>query len=1213
MVNINNQDRRKCNTCSMKCLNHKTIISCSLCSRKYHPKCVKLVPNDVNDMVASNFVQYWTCPTCTSEIFPQQTITYTTQSQKHTKPSTKNAREICKTCCKLGNKLQMINCWLCGCHSHKNKCSAGTLGCKSCLRDTYPGYDVTMQQLNSVYGVNNIRFNPYRDDHESNYIGDRIDTDVDFNPWETCSSILNNCNYYEACDMKPSKAYELKVYSLNIRSLNSKVTDIRENIQEYTKYDILSFNETNCNPENLPFKGSELELEGFHPPFLQAPARASDRGGGLAIYINKNLCELSEIQVKTDISYRSDEKIGEIQVIEITFSNHKNSIICNFYRSPNGNLNSFIEKLENVLQQLARHRNKNITLLGDSNINLLDYGRIENVTKYVDLLGENGFAPVISRPTRITNHSATVIDHIFVNNCHSITKSGIITESLSDHLATFVSIILDTNRVNCKIRNDPTEFATRVINDENIAKFETEISNFDWNFLHDIDSVNEKYSAFESSYKEIYDRNFPLISKKPARRRNVQPWILEWLQLACDRKNKLYKAYIKTPTLENDEKYKKMKKFVNIHIKKAKSKYYTAYFKKFSSNSKKQWQMVNSILNRNSKKKVKISKIRYKDSDITDSQEIANSFNDYFCNIAEKLKADSNLARGTDGILEASTLPYSTRCAFDMQLEDSSPSEIAQIIKSLKNKSTSDMGILPLKSVGNILAPVISHIVSNSLQEGIFPEKLKKAKVIPLHKGKSRTEITNYRPISLLSCFSKIFEKVMQARLVEHLKSRNILYASQYGFRAGHSCEHALLEAQNQIQQALERKQIAALLLLDFSRAFDLVDHEILLHKLEHYGVRGICHSWFKTYLTNRSQYVHVNNRDSITQDLKYGVPQGSILGPILFIIYINDMPKISSLARFIFFADDANIIISADTYEELNITVNAILNIVQTWVGTNGLKLNSGKTKYMIFTNKRREDLNIIIEGKRLEQSVHERFLGVIIDSNLNWAHHIKHLKTKVSRNAGVIYKLKGLVPNSVLKMLYNSFIQSHLYFCATVWGTRSLNSIKSLFSAQKKGIRAADNNFHNYRYNKETNEPPAHTKTIFNTLEILALPNLIAKSCLCQMHKVYMKVAPTRICEMFNVTNFEGPRRDPKYYSIPYNRLHNSDHSLTYKGPLLYNKTVHAINQTLPEKVPRLNNKFMSPFKTLVTKYLLERQKLDTDNVTWNHDNFIMYNLAN
>ena len=261
----------------------------------------------------------------------------------------------------------------------------------------------------------------------------------------------------------------------------------------------------------------------------------------------------------------------------------------------------------------------------------------------------------------------------------------------------------------------------------------------------------------------------------------------------------------------------------------------------------------------------------------------------------------------------------------------------------------------------------------------------------------------------------------------------------------------------------------------------------------------------------------------------------------------------------------------------------------------------------------------HLSIDGKRLKISEHERFLGVIIDSKLNWTQHIKHLKTKISRNAGVMYKLKGIIPHAALKMLYNSLIQSHLYYCATVWGTGSLNSIKSLFSAQKKAVRAADNHFHNYRYNKDTNEIPAHTKSIFNKLEILALPNLIAKSCLTIMHKIYLRAAPKQIVNIFEtvasvsntITNRCTPRRDPDIFVTPFNRLSNTDRSLSNVGPRLYNKTVQDVNKNLPHKVPRLQNKFLNPFKANVNKYLFTNQRLETDSVTWGSANFILYNL--
>ena len=216
-----------------------------------------------------------------------------------------------------------------------------------------------------------------------------------------------------------------------------------------------------------------------------------------------------------------------------------------------------------------------------------------------------------------------------------------------------------------------------------------------------------------------------------------------------------------------------------------------------------------------------------------------------------------------------------------------------------------------------------------------------------------------------------------------------------------------------------------------------MVDSSILLRKLEHYGVRDIALSWFRSYLTDREQYVNVNNCNSTLHKLKYGVPQGSILGPILFILYINDLPQISKIAHHIYFADDANLIISADTCIQLSLLVNEVLSLVLHWATNNGLKLNASKTKYMIFSNKKVDDIIIYLGEDRLRKSETEKFLGILIDSKLNWSDHIQILSTKISRNAGILLKLKGKVPSKILHLIYNSFIQSHLYYCATVWGT--------------------------------------------------------------------------------------------------------------------------------------------------------------------------------
>ena len=627
-----------------------------------------------------------------------------------------------------------------------------------------------------------------------------------------------------------------------------------------------------------------------------------------------------------------------------------------------------------------------------------------------------------------------------------------LTLDLSDHLATYVTILT-------KDFSNPTKFSQisqpnggQHFSNENLEKFKREITNCNWDEIHNISSADNKFETFIALYNSAYDKIFStkenLSRSKPKYkpRKTNKPWILPWLQDACNRKNKLYHNFVKYPTPQNETKYKKMKIFIEKHIKKAKFQYYTKYFQQYSDDGRKQWSMINTLLNRN-KKKNSIDKLILNGTSIKKPKDIAEAFNDYFRSIAENLK--NEMPSNQDLSLNSRN-----RQINEILFEPCDTSEILTIIKSFKIKATADTSMATLKHVAPVLCSIISDMINSSLQQGIFPTKLKCAKVVPLHKTGPKTDPSNYRPISLLPIFSKIYERAVHKRIYAHFDNTGLFYESQFGFRPGHSCEHAILCAQHTILKAIDQSKIALLLLIDFSKAFDMVDHKILIEKLDHYGIRGNMLNWFRSYLYDRKQYVVVNSTSSSSKTIKYGVPQGSILGPLLFLIYINDMPQISNVAKFIFFADDANIIITADTITELINKVNTLLIEINAWVSTNGLKMNLKKTKYMIFGNTANymEDIVILFNNTVIERCCHEKFLGIILDEKLNWNEHRKLLAAKISRNAGIIYKLRDIVPDNVLRTLYYSFIQSHLGYCSSTWGMTTKNKLKPLFIAQKK-----------------------------------------------------------------------------------------------------------------------------------------------------------------
>jgi hypothetical protein len=366
--------------------------------------------------------------------------------------------------------------------------------------------------------------------------------------------------------------------------------------------------------------------------------------------------------------------------------------------------------------------------------------------------------------------------------------------------------------------------------------------------------------------------------------------------------------------------------------------------------------------------------------------------------------------------------------------------EIGKIIDSLKSTAAGYDQIKPciIKAIKNVILTPITHLVNLSLKQGIFPNELKTAVVTPVYKKGLSNEINNYRPISVLSVFAKILEKIMYSRLVSFLDSVHILYPKQFGFRENHSTELAVTEAINIVTSSLNQKKLVLTVGMDLSKAFDTINHEILCNKLSKLGINGQPLNWFRSYLSNRKQMTRFNDSFSSIETVLCGVPQGSNLGPLLFILYINDIQHICDTCKAVLYADDCNLFFDFNANDSMIApTVNAKLNEISEWFACNQLALNASKTNYIVFSGKRKIRIDgISVNGTILTHKNEVNFLGIIIDQTLSWRPHIEAICLKISKSTGVLRKINRHLSKTSMILLYNSLVLPYLQYGISIWG---------------------------------------------------------------------------------------------------------------------------------------------------------------------------------
>lgn len=916
---------------------------------------------------------------------------------------------------------------------------------------------------NRLQNFENKIFNPFDDRM-------LVEENAGINYDENIQSIQSKCKYRTVDElislMESQHSKNLSIIHFNTRSLPSKECEIKIFLQQLNKnpIQVIIISETWLNKENETFYNK------LFPNYNAFYSSRDHRGGGVAIYVLKGI----NCKERTDLKFSLES--CDCKTVELINDGSKNTLITGLYKPPNININEFNTHLNSFLSIITNER-KNSVLAGDTNIDLLKCPNHPPTEQFLNLLYSHNHRPLIYRPTRVTSHSATLIDNIF-SNMNNFAHCDVILMEISDHFPVFALTVQSV------FKNKKRKLTYRQYNQINITKFKNELASINWNPLFDITNIDDAFLYFKSVLIEVYNRCFPVIEKLvKCLNDNNRPWITNAIIKSSRTKNKLYNKYLKFPSNFNFLTYKNYKRIFSSTIKNAEKLYYRNKFLETSGNIKGTWAVINNILHRHKNNDINQDEFLHNNQTLKDPSLIANTFNDFFSTIGMKINTDiGNSNNSHIDYLNALNKNFSL-----FQLNEISREDLISLIKNLKNSSSSsfdNINPVVVKNCPEEFATPLLYLYNKSLKDGIFPTELKVAKVVPLHKSGDKNLFTNYRPISILSIFSKLLEKIVHKQLYSHIKENDILYDLQFGFREKHSTFMAVLQFVENIRKALENDEYSIGLFLDLSKAFDTLDHDILLNKLEYYGIKNNSLNFFKSYLENRTQSVLYNNIKSDSKVLPCGVPQGSVLGPLLFILYINDMYLASSQLNTVLFADDTNLLKSHKNIDELTKIMNEELSKIDDWFKANKLSLNYSKTKFIVFTKRRKpigKQIKIMINNQEIERVKFTNFLGVIIDEHIDWREHIRMIEKKIAKTIGILFKIKHLLNAKSMLAVYNSLIFSYLSYCNIIWGCNTKTSLKRILLFQKTFLRLLTSK------NRRT-----HTAPLFKQFKILKIDDL-------------------------------------------------------------------------------------------------------------------------
>jgi len=899
---------------------------------------------------------------------------------------------------------------------------------------------------------------------------------------------------------------------------------------------------------------SELIIDNYNYVRVDSVNRYT---GGIIVYFRNDL----QVKIINNKNYSSS-------TWNLTFSIQliNEIIISVVYHSPSASDALFMDILKEIIVDFAE--NKQFILLGDLNIDISKNNYYSK--KLQSIMGELGLKNYVPTFTRVTNNSQTMIDLAYSNeflNC-DVWDSPKIT----DH--DILSIKLPKNQRNLNKQNYFIGRNFKKFDNIKFTKILTKtINKIDKSFDNNVNSIaNHVIGSMEQTLNQVVPlKKFKIINKWKSRE-----WFDDEIKTVKNKKNQLYKIAKETKEDIYWNEFKKIRNKLTKLIKQKKREYNDSTIDKNKKDNKKLWKHLKQIVSK--KPKNSVSKVQFDNKICDKNEDIADNFNKFFIDsITEINGAILNSSQNNNNCDNLLINTINDNNEGWLSFREVTSKELSDIVNKLENKACTEDGINAevIKKAWPYINEQFVKLVNMSLKTGEFPAEWKNSLITPIQKIQNTIKANEFRPINVLPTFEKILETVVYKQLIKYLDDNNILVPEQSGFRESHSCETALQCVLNEWKLNCDNQQKTGVAFLDFKRAFETIDRNFLSKKLNNYGLKCNVLKWFKSYLTDRTQQVKFNNVTSSKRKTIYGVPQGSILGPILFLIYINDLNKVLKYCKCKMFADDTIIYYSSSDSIEIENKINYDLNNLAIWLKSNTISLNVSKTKFMLVRGVQASmpnvNCNIKIENEKIENVNVIKYLGVMIDKHLNFREHIGYIIKKISKKVNFLFRIGDSVSPLTRTIIYKSIVAPHFDYCSTIFLSIGETELDLLQKAQNRAMRAI------IRCSKFT-----PIKQMLNALYFVNVRQRIVLNTLIFVHKMKLKLSPSYLAESLKLVgeiHTYNTRQRGNIHITKRNQT-TSQHTLMYSGFKIYNE--------LPKNIKSIDN--VNTFRREAKKYVKE-----------------------